>query len=275
MPEAINCDPAAIAAASKCFCFPEKEANAIIAYLLAQIAGDTSTPAELARKARCFCFGDDKSRDAVIAYLLCQIANSTPSTECGGLVWGPNETTMDLLVIVNNNIIGASVASMTLPTVTSITGVINILASSVTSFSAPALVSVGNFITITPANLASVSFPSLTTVATFIKFQITKLTSLSLPSLVTALQGFTNGNCTLLTTVSLPVYLPTNGSTIEFSSCALTASSVNHILARCIANPAYVSGTVNLNLGTNSAPSGQGLTDKADLITRGVTVNTN
>lgn len=77
MPEAIDCNPAAIAAASKCFCLPEKEANAAIVYLLAQIAGDTSTPSELAAKAKCYCF-NKRTSEAVITYLLCQIANSTP-----------------------------------------------------------------------------------------------------------------------------------------------------------------------------------------------------
>lgn len=45
-------------------------------YLLAQIASDTSTPAELSAKARCYCFGDERVSEGVITYLLCQIASS-------------------------------------------------------------------------------------------------------------------------------------------------------------------------------------------------------
>ena len=43
-------------------------------YLLAQIAGDASTPAALAKKASCYCF-DAKTQNAVMLYLLCQAVN--------------------------------------------------------------------------------------------------------------------------------------------------------------------------------------------------------
>lgn len=76
MPE-INCDPAALARAAACFCYSDKKVeDAIMIYLLAQIAGDTSTPSALAQEAKCFCFADQTMRDAVITYLLCQIANA-------------------------------------------------------------------------------------------------------------------------------------------------------------------------------------------------------
>lgn len=45
-------------------------------YLLAQIAGDTSTPAQLASKAKCYCFSDRKVAESVITMLLCNIANA-------------------------------------------------------------------------------------------------------------------------------------------------------------------------------------------------------
>jgi hypothetical protein len=102
------------------------------------------------------------------------------------------------------------------------------------------------------------------------------LVEISFPNLVSVPStGFlVCKNATLLTTVLLPNFLPGNGLTIDFSGCALTAASVNAILARCIANAAYVTGTVTLTGGTNAAPTGQGLTDKAALILRGVTVTT-
>ena len=81
--------------------------------------------------------------------------------------------------------------------------------------------------------------------------------------------------CTSLTTVSFPLYLPTDGAIINFSDCALTAASVNHILARAIANAGYVTGIINTSGGTSAAPSGQGIADKAALILRGCTVTTN
>ena len=77
MPETIDCTPEAIARASACFCFPEKEANGAIIYLLQQIAGDTSTPEELAEKSKCLCF-PTKTAMAIQAMLLCNLVNATP-----------------------------------------------------------------------------------------------------------------------------------------------------------------------------------------------------
>lgn len=74
---AVSCeDPNALTAAAKCFCYDERTADAVIIYLLAQIAQDTSSASELALKAKCFCMPDDRSRDAVMLYLLCQISES-------------------------------------------------------------------------------------------------------------------------------------------------------------------------------------------------------
>lgn len=107
----------------------------------------------------------------------------------------------------------------------------------------------------------------------------TALVTFSLPSLVstgadpsnTAIQG---SGCTSLTTFNVPNWLPTNGTTIDLTNCALTSASVNHILARCVA-AGVTTCTIALEGGTNGAPTGQGATDKADLITAGNTVTTN
>lgn len=82
-------------------------------------------------------------------------------------------------------------------------------------------------------------------------------------------------SCAALTTISLPVFVPRNGQYLAFDGNALSATTVNEILARCVANPAFVSGTLALQGGTNAAPTGQGVTDKATLIGRGVAVTTN
>lgn len=87
-----------------------------------------------------------------------------------------------------------------------------------------------------------------------------------------------------LTTIDLGSFVPDSfGPNREhqavFSGNALTAASVNHILARFAANPAWgsvsPSPVLDLSGGTNAAPTGQGLIDKADLISRGATVTTN
>ena len=78
-----------------------------------------------------------------------------------------------------------------------------------------------------------------------------------------------------LTTISLPLAVIPNKMDFDASNNALSQSTVDHILARLVANGGYVSGTVLLNGGTNAAPSVAGLADKATLIGRGVTVVTN
>lgn len=150
---------------------------------------------------------------------------------------------------------------------------------SLTSLSLPSLTSCNNgpFIASFNSALTILSVPLLVSASYVALNADTSLTSLSMPSFTTASPGlnFISSGCTLLANVSLPVFLPSDGAEIHFENCALNAVSVNHILARCIASGGYVSGVVDLSGGTNAAPTGQGIADKADLITRGVTVTTN
>lgn len=99
--------------------------------------------------------------------------------------------------------------------------------------------------------------------------------SLDAPAFVTATGGVRCSNNAVLANINLPVFLPTNGTDGDFSANALTATAVNHVLARYVASAGYVSGTLNLSGGSSAAPTGQGTTDKATLQSRGVTVNTN
>lgn len=154
-------------------------------------------------------------------------------------------------------------------------------APSLTSISAPLLtiirstLSVGLVLNDNPA-LVSVNFPALVTSQGSVYFyNDTSLTALSLPAIVTMANGIDCDGCTALTTVSFPHWLPSNTKLHDFSNCALTAASINHVLARGVASPSYASGVLNLSGGTNAAPSGQGIADKATLQGRGVTVLTN
>lgn len=73
---AVNCDPAALTAAAKCFeCIPESMQKAVELYLLAVIAGGSLDPATLVRLAKCFCQIPKPMQQPVEEYLLCQIAN--------------------------------------------------------------------------------------------------------------------------------------------------------------------------------------------------------
>lgn len=168
----------------------------------------------------------------------------------------PSLTTLAASLTVGSNTL---LSSLSLPSLTAQTG-----ATSVNIISNPAL--------------TSISAPNLTTLGSasngFVVTGNTSLTSFSFPSLVTAGRLLVTG-CTNLTTVNLSSYLPTNGRVQNFSGAALTQASVDHILARCVANAAYVTGTVTLSGGTNATPGVQGLLDKATLQGRGCTVLTN
>lgn len=95
-----------------------------------------------------------------------------------------------------------------------------------------------------------------------------------MPVVVTILNGvlFANNGTT---TWNAPLWVPTNATTIDLSGNALDQTSVDQVLARCVANAGYVAGTVDLSGGTSATPSATGLADKATLIGRGVVVNTN
>lgn len=158
----------------------------------------------------------------------------------------------------------------------------------------PNLVNVGESVTITSCPLlTSINLNSLEKCGFFnddpssgyfelsISFN-NALTSISLPAFIDfddpTQASFTQvsiENNPLLTTVSMPAFLPNNGISVLFRTNALNQASVDHILARCVANAAFVSGEVRLNGGTNAAPSVAGAADKATLIGRGVTVVTN
>jgi hypothetical protein len=62
--------------------------------------------------------------------------------------------------------------------------------------------------------------------------------------------------------------------TTGFTNCDLDSDGVNSILASCVAN-GLTGGRVDINGGTNAAPTGQGITDKATLQARSWIVNTN
>lgn len=189
-------------------------------------------------------------------------------------------TSGGMLITANPLLASISMPLLTTAGGASVTGITITTNVSLTSISLPSLATSPGHITITGnAALTTLSFPVLTSIlgsvsaATFTGN--TLLASLSLPALVTVAGGINASSLANLTSVTLTSYLPTNAKAQNFGSCALTEASVDHILARCVANAAYVSGTVTLSGGTNATPSAAGLVDKATLIGRGCTVNTN
>lgn len=71
------------------------------------------------------------------------------------------------------------------------------------------------------------------------------------------------------------VSLYLDGVTYDYSGNSMSASEVNALLAFVVANYPSLALTLKIDGGTNAAPTGQGLTDKATLIGNGWTVTTN
>jgi len=224
-----------------------------------------------------------------------------------GLVWGPGAAAIPIVSGSGNSmstylfaLTGETYTTFSFGQPTTVAGVVDFKNSTFTSLEMRLLSSVGGNMTIfNCANVVTLSFPALATVGGFIDFDGNTLfttlllpslvtvgdeldvpdnpvlSGLSLPSLTTVASHLDASNCPSLDTFSAPLWLPTNGKNIMFTGDSLDAASVNHILARAVANPAYVSGTINVSGGTNAAPTGQGILDKATLIGRGCTVTTN
>lgn len=122
------------------------------------------------------------------------------------------------------------------------------------------------------ASLVTFEAPLLVTIGAGVDLNNSGLTTLILPSLVNCPTAFQNA--TGLSVFSCPVWLPTDGDFINFVGASLDAASINGILARCKA-AGNTTSEIALQGGTNAAPSGQGIVDKADLITAGCLVTTN
>lgn len=140
---------------------------------------------------------------------------------------------------------------------------------------------------------------ALTITGTFTGLSITLINCAQLPTIPTGCISYyligTTSTTTLVSSAVLPHNIGTGeltsrltavdfsaGSSIEtsdvvswdFDTQALDSSSVNAILAFCVAHGGS-GGTLFLQGGTNAAPSGQGILDVATLIGRGWTVTTN
>lgn len=127
--------------------------------------------------------------------------------------------------------------------------------------------------------LVNLSLPTLNTMEEIGFESCTLLQSVSAPNLVNAapinIFSIDGQNCPALTTISMPnIFFVVDGFTYQVSGCALNAASINQILARGVAS-GVTSYDFELAGGTNAAPSGQGVIDKATLIGLGNTVNTN
>ena len=133
-----------------------------------------------------------------------------------------------------------------------------------TTINAPALANVSGNITIdTMASLTTVSLANLVTCPGTISLQTS------------------NGNLTSVTLGTPGVTKALTGASIRIDGQKLTAASVNAILALLVSldgtngTTFWGSKTLIINGGTNAAPTGQGITDKATLIARSASITTN
>lgn len=128
----------------------------------------------------------------------------------------------------------------------------------------------------TNPNITSLSLPALQSINNDLFVDTAaSLLSISLPVLVSVGGNIIGSNDPALSSWNAPnIVFNDAANNPDFTGDTLDAASINQILARGVAS-ALVGTTFNLAGGTNAAPSGQGVADKATLIGAGNTVNTN
>jgi hypothetical protein len=303
----ISCDPQSLVSNASCFsCITGDPKEWVKLYLLRHIAGlDAMTPQDLLAASACMTCVPPGMFKAVETYLLCQIANQgacepqfegTPANvdlfpEVSVGVISPNNSYVGITSLTirpptfgDFTIQGAqSLLSASFPNLVTVGhqafffGSFKILGCPVlASISAPMLnVVADQFVVANNPLLTSVNFPKLTSVQSTFDASFSGLTALNLPLMTNAGGDFLVNANPGLATLSFPNLIFTvDGSLINFNGCALTAASVNHILARCMAS-GLTSANINLQGGTSAAPTGQGVADKAALIAAGNNVTTN
>lgn len=209
----------------------------------------------------------------------------------------PLLTAAPLQVDINTNPV---LTSVSMPVFATTAGAFNVTSNaSITTLSFPSLASVGTNLTFFGnSSLTSIDFPILASVGSTMDFNTcVSLTSLSVPSLVSIGLDLAGYSCQSIVTMDfstvtslgsgIDVSLSTNlanfdinapfvdtGIGLLLNDCNLTDVSVNKILAMGVAG-ATTTNDYELGGGTNAAPTGQGILDKATLIGAGNTVVTN
>lgn len=138
-----------------------------------------------------------------------------------------------------------------------------------------ALTGTGDFDVSSNASLASLLINSLAaTTGVFQCNTCPNLPALNAPLLVTVGGDFLAYNCGLLVSASLPVWVPTDGTTIRFDGDALNATSVELILRRCVL-AGVTTCTINLSGGTNAGLASLSVQGQADAATLGAQLTIN
>ena len=144
-----------------------------------------------------------------------------------------------------------------------------------TSYNFDSLVKVYGTANFAFSGMAILALPSVTDIDGILECGLMpNLTTLSAPALVNVNGDINADGCTSLVNVDLSSLIMQNGRSYNFDNCALSAASVNHILARAVAS-GVTSASIVMDNGTSVAPTGQGILDKAALLLAGNNVDTN
>jgi hypothetical protein len=152
---------------------------------------------------------------------------------------------------------------------------------SLTTLECPQLNSVGGILYLFSTNLVNVDLPNLQYVFDQIVIgDNSNLNSINLTSLVTA-SFISIPQNPLLSAVTMSNWFPEDGAQFDAAGggpglgSALDQSSVDQILARCVANINFTNGLIKLDGDACSPPGAQGVIDYNTLISRGVSVFVN
>lgn len=281
----VDCDPRALAQAASCLqsCVNQGMSEAIKIYLLATIAGVSTDPDSLIKAASCIqgCIPAG-AMPGVQASLLCQIANAGGGGGSEIETEPSSESAYEHLGLFGYQQAAQlpGITGVVINTATNDQGYDIEFAPDLETISFPHLASIDEnayFLLSDNPALVSVSLPVLTQAGQLRISDNDSLTAVDLSNFTTSLLGsnFSISSNASLVVLSLPVYVPINGMDVRFASNALSAASVNGLLAMAVAAAGFVSGILDLTGGTNAAPTGQGIVDKGILNGRGVTCTTN
>jgi hypothetical protein len=158
--------------------------------------------------------------------------------------------------------------SVDLGALLSVGGIFEANSMKLVSLSAPMLLTVGSYVEVASCDdLASVDLGNLTTVVgNFNLSDNTSLTSVDIHSLVTVGGVFSTGGDTDLTSILCGSWVPTDGTIINCGGCALSTTTVQLILRRCVL-AGVTTCTISLDGGTSAGTASLNAQGQADVIT--------
>jgi hypothetical protein len=200
-----------------------------------------------------------KNNNALITLSFPALKSKTPSYAGFKITNNTALTSISFPVLINSTDSGIDISSNTL----------------LTSISFPVLINSGSLSIGFNEALTSISFPVLTMVSDGLYIAHSPLiTSINFPNLTKLRLGLSITNCIKLTSIGIPS-LQSTGIHTYFDNNALPSSQINTLLTKLLTIPPLSGKYISLSGQTPPAPpTGQGVTDKATLISNGNSVYT-